>query len=163
MLCGKQKHINSLTSACFRPYVYAMHSEQPDTYGHKMGPMNSEVSSACMCTWDMEMYFLSLYAWVPTKCVHVVDVDSFRVFQLNNPLRVIDKIIGQLMNGLKQMKLHRCVNIILVGDHGTDNLTQTHTLVLLFESLFEVAFIQLCRLVACLINSNIKGTMSCPS
>jgi len=23
------------------------------------------------------------------------------------------------MNGLKQMKLHRCVNIILVGDHGT--------------------------------------------
>lgn len=28
-------------------------------------------------------------------------------------------MIGQLMNGLKQMKLHRCVNIILVGDHGT--------------------------------------------
>uniref|UniRef100_A0A665WQJ8 SMB domain-containing protein n=1 Tax=Echeneis naucrates TaxID=173247 RepID=A0A665WQJ8_ECHNA len=66
---------------CFRPYVYAMHSEQPDTYGHKMGPMSTE---------------------------------------LNNPLRVIDRIVGQLMDGLKQMKLHRCVNIILVGDHGME-------------------------------------------
>lgn len=41
-----------------------------------------------------------------------------RVFQLNNPLRLIDRVVGQLMDGLKQMKLHRCVNIILVGDHG---------------------------------------------
>ncbi|KAM7382386.1 hypothetical protein PAMP_002115 [Pampus punctatissimus] len=39
---------------------------------------------------------------------------------LNNPLRVIDRIIGQLMNGLKQMKLHRCVNVIMVGDHGME-------------------------------------------
>uniref|UniRef100_A0A8C7LDX8 Ectonucleotide pyrophosphatase/phosphodiesterase 2 n=1 Tax=Oncorhynchus kisutch TaxID=8019 RepID=A0A8C7LDX8_ONCKI len=66
---------------CFRPYVYAMHSEQPDTFGHKLGPMSTE---------------------------------------LNNPLKEIDKIIGQLMDGLKQMKLHRCVNIIMVGDHGME-------------------------------------------
>lgn len=26
-----------------RPYVYAVHSEQPDTYGHKLGPLSSEV------------------------------------------------------------------------------------------------------------------------
>ncbi|XP_055083885.1 ectonucleotide pyrophosphatase/phosphodiesterase family member 2 isoform X2 [Periophthalmus magnuspinnatus] len=64
-----------------RPYVYAMHSEQPDTYGHKMGPLSADLS---------------------------------------NPLRMIDRIVGQLMNGLKQMKLHRCVNIILVGDHGME-------------------------------------------
>ncbi|XP_072317009.1 autotaxin isoform X2 [Eucyclogobius newberryi] len=64
-----------------RPYVYAMHSEQPDTYGHKMGPLSAELS---------------------------------------NPLRMIDRIVGQLMNGLKQMKLHRCVNVILVGDHGME-------------------------------------------
>ncbi|TWW79733.1 Ectonucleotide pyrophosphatase/phosphodiesterase family member 2 [Takifugu flavidus] len=64
-----------------RPYVYAMHSEQPDTYGHKMGPMSTD---------------------------------------LNNPLRLIDRVVGQLMDGLKQMKLHRCVNIILVGDHGME-------------------------------------------
>lgn len=38
--------------------------------------------------------------------------------QLDNPLREIDNVIGQLMNGLKQMNLHRCVNVIIVGDHG---------------------------------------------
>lgn len=37
---------------------------------------------------------------------------------MDNPLRDIDNIIGQLMNGLKQMNLHRCVNVIIVGDHG---------------------------------------------
>ncbi|KAG8004828.1 Ectonucleotide pyrophosphatase/phosphodiesterase family member 2, partial [Nibea albiflora] len=39
---------------------------------------------------------------------------------LDNPLREIDNIIGQLMNGLKQMNLHRCVNVIVVGDHGME-------------------------------------------
>ncbi|KAK1789432.1 hypothetical protein P4O66_015361, partial [Electrophorus voltai] len=61
-----------------RPHVCAVHSEQPDTFGHRLGPLSNE---------------------------------------LDNPLREIDNIIGQLMNGLKQMNLHRCVNIILVGDH----------------------------------------------
>lgn len=28
-------------------------------------------------------------------------------------------MIGQLMNGLKQMNLHRCVNLVVVGDHGS--------------------------------------------
>uniref|UniRef100_A0A3Q0RZ61 Ectonucleotide pyrophosphatase/phosphodiesterase 2 n=1 Tax=Amphilophus citrinellus TaxID=61819 RepID=A0A3Q0RZ61_AMPCI len=64
-----------------RPYVYAVHSEQPDTYGHRMGPLSSE---------------------------------------LDNLLKDIDNIIGQLMNGLKQMNLHRCVNVIIVGDHGME-------------------------------------------
>ncbi|TRY83309.1 hypothetical protein DNTS_006036 [Danionella cerebrum] len=64
-----------------RPYVYAMHSEQLDSYGHKLGPHSTELNAA---------------------------------------LKDVDKTIGQLMNGLKQMKLHRCVNIILVGDHGME-------------------------------------------
>uniref|UniRef100_A0A669ELQ5 Ectonucleotide pyrophosphatase/phosphodiesterase 2 n=1 Tax=Oreochromis niloticus TaxID=8128 RepID=A0A669ELQ5_ORENI len=68
-------------SCLFRPYVYAIHSEQPDAYGHRMGPLSSE---------------------------------------LDNPLREIDNIIGQLMNGLKQMNLHRCINLIIVGDHGME-------------------------------------------
>ncbi|XP_048849969.1 ectonucleotide pyrophosphatase/phosphodiesterase family member 2-like isoform X2 [Brienomyrus brachyistius] len=64
-----------------RPYVYAVHSEQPDTFGHKLGPHSNE---------------------------------------LNNPLKEIDRVIGMLMDGLKQMNLHRCVNILLVGDHGME-------------------------------------------
>ncbi|KAA8591253.1 hypothetical protein FQN60_002196 [Etheostoma spectabile] len=50
-----------------RPYVFAVHSEQPDTFGHRLGPLSNE-----------------------------------------------------LMNGLKQMNLHRCVNVIVVGDHGME-------------------------------------------
>ncbi|XP_051925798.1 ectonucleotide pyrophosphatase/phosphodiesterase family member 2-like isoform X2 [Hippocampus zosterae] len=64
-----------------RPYVYAVHSEQPDTFGHRWGPLSNE---------------------------------------LDNTLRQIDGVIGQLMNGLKQMNLHRCVNVIVVGDHGME-------------------------------------------
>ncbi|TSL82490.1 Ectonucleotide pyrophosphatase/phosphodiesterase family member 2 [Bagarius yarrelli] len=64
-----------------RPYVYAMHSEQTDAYGHKLGPESPEIS---------------------------------------NPLKEIDRVTGQLMDGLKQMNLHRCVNIIMVGDHGME-------------------------------------------
>lgn len=33
-----------LCVVCFsRPYVYAVHSEQPDTYGHMLGPLSNEV------------------------------------------------------------------------------------------------------------------------
>ncbi|XP_034016368.1 ectonucleotide pyrophosphatase/phosphodiesterase family member 2 isoform X2 [Thalassophryne amazonica] len=64
-----------------RPYVYGVHSEQPDTFGHRLGPLSSE---------------------------------------LDEPLKEMDSIIGQLMNGLKQMNLHRCVNVIIVGDHGME-------------------------------------------
>lgn len=30
----------------------------------------------------------------------------------------MDRIMGQLMNGLKQINLHRCLNIIVLADHG---------------------------------------------
>ncbi|XP_043922856.1 ectonucleotide pyrophosphatase/phosphodiesterase family member 2 [Protopterus annectens] len=43
--------------------------------------------------------------------------------EINTPLKEIDKLVGHLMDGLKQMKLHRCVNIIFVGDHGMEDMT----------------------------------------
>lgn len=30
----------------------------------------------------------------------------------------VDRIMGHLMNGLKQINLHRCLNIIVLADHG---------------------------------------------
>lgn len=62
------------------------------------------------------MFFSGHAEWVWTLMA------PFLRFQLNIPLRMIDQIVGQLMDGLKQMKLHRCVNIILVGDHGTERI-----------------------------------------
>ena len=97
--------------AISRPYVYAVHSEQPDTFGHRLGPLSSEVSSS-LIGWK-KLHVMCLHT--DHTCLAVV------VVQLDNPLREIDNIIGQLMNGLKQMDLHRCVNIIIVGDHGRSN------------------------------------------
>lgn len=42
--------------------------------------------------------------------------------QIIASLQGVDKIIGQLMNGLKQINLHRCLNIIIVADHGNKAL-----------------------------------------
>lgn len=47
--------------------------------------------------------------------------------EMTNPLREIDKTVGQLMDGLKQLRLHRCVNVIFVGDHGMEDVTCDRT------------------------------------
>ncbi|XP_029447808.1 LOW QUALITY PROTEIN: ectonucleotide pyrophosphatase/phosphodiesterase family member 2 [Rhinatrema bivittatum] len=47
--------------------------------------------------------------------------------EMTTPLKEIDRIVGQLMDGLKQMKLHRCVNVIFVGDHGLEEATCERT------------------------------------
>ncbi|XP_067836967.1 ectonucleotide pyrophosphatase/phosphodiesterase family member 2 isoform X2 [Heptranchias perlo] len=41
--------------------------------------------------------------------------------EVTEALRTTDRIVGQLMDGLKQMNLHRCVNIIFLGDHGMED------------------------------------------
>lgn len=43
--------------------------------------------------------------------------------QLIEGIQGVDRIIGQLMNGLKQIGLHRCLNIIIVADHGKTDLS----------------------------------------
>uniref|UniRef100_A0AAQ6AE41 SMB domain-containing protein n=1 Tax=Amphiprion ocellaris TaxID=80972 RepID=A0AAQ6AE41_AMPOC len=67
----------------------------------------------------LERRILTILRWL-----HLPDHESSTHFlfgpQLDNPLREIDNIIGQLMNGLKQMNLHRCINVIIVGDHGME-------------------------------------------
>ncbi|CAB1321322.1 unnamed protein product, partial [Coregonus sp. 'balchen'] len=192
-----------------RPYVYAMHSEQPDTFGHKLGPMSTERSlqqdslqqrslqqrslqqrslqqrslqqrslqqrslqqdslqQDSLQQGSLQQHSLQQRSLQRRSLQqHSLQQDSlqqrslqqrslqqdslhqrslhqrslhqrslhqrslhqrslqqrslqivYSVLQLNNPLKEIDKIIGQLMDGLKQMKLHRCVNIIMVGDH----------------------------------------------
>lgn len=50
----------------------------------------------------------------------------FCVLQLILALQNIDRIMGQLMNGLKQIGLHRCLNIIILADHGNLTFLQGH-------------------------------------
>lgn len=38
--------------------------------------------------------------------------------QVIKALQAADKAVGMLMDGLKQRNLHKCVNLIVLADHG---------------------------------------------
>ncbi|XP_075438501.1 autotaxin isoform X5 [Ascaphus truei] len=69
-------------------------------------------------------YVYALYSEQPDTAGHKYGPFSS---EMTNPLKEIDKIVGQLMDGLKQMKLHRCVNVLFVGDHGMEDTTCERT------------------------------------
>ncbi|XP_026515689.1 ectonucleotide pyrophosphatase/phosphodiesterase family member 2 [Terrapene carolina triunguis] len=122
-----------------RPYVYAFYSEQPDAAGHRYGPFGSEESSYGSPLTPPKRPKRKITpkrrqerrVASPKKRRKVHRVDQYsaesRRNKMINPLRDIDKTLGQLMDGLKQLKLHRCVNVIFVGDHGMEDTTCERT------------------------------------
>ncbi|KAJ8353807.1 hypothetical protein SKAU_G00213740 [Synaphobranchus kaupii] len=62
--------------------------------------------------------FFTLYLEEPDKSGHNDGPVSGGVILA---IQEVDRIIGQLMNGLKQMGLHQCINIIIVADHGMED------------------------------------------
>lgn len=38
--------------------------------------------------------------------------------QVAQAIKAVDKVVGQLMNGLKQLGLLHCINVVVVADHG---------------------------------------------
>nr|BAN82022.1 phosphodiesterase [Protobothrops flavoviridis] len=67
-----------------RPDFYTLYIEEPDTTGHKYGPVSGEIIKA---------------------------------------LEMADRTLGMLMEGLKQRNLHNCVNLILLADHGMEEIS----------------------------------------
>uniref|UniRef100_A0A3Q3FAU3 Venom phosphodiesterase 1-like n=1 Tax=Kryptolebias marmoratus TaxID=37003 RepID=A0A3Q3FAU3_KRYMA len=61
--------------------------------------------------------FYTLYLEEPDKSGHSFGPVSGGII---SSIQAVDKIMGQLMNGLKQIDLHRCLNIIIVADHGME-------------------------------------------
>lgn len=61
--------------------------------------------------------------------------------QVITSLQGVDKIIGQLMNGLKQINLHRCLNIIIVADHGNKLRVKTHICHMCSKKCLHVLFV----------------------
>ncbi|XP_040909967.1 venom phosphodiesterase 1 [Toxotes jaculatrix] len=61
--------------------------------------------------------FFTLYLEEPDKSGHSFGPVSGGLIEA---IQGVDEIIGQLMNGLKQIGLHRCLNIIIVADHGME-------------------------------------------
>ncbi|KAI4876707.1 hypothetical protein NFI96_017986, partial [Prochilodus magdalenae] len=64
---------------------------------------------------DQRPDFFTLYLEEPDKSGHNYGPVSGGLI---SAIQGVDKVIGQLMNGLKQLNLHECVNIIVVADHG---------------------------------------------
>ncbi|XP_032072094.1 ectonucleotide pyrophosphatase/phosphodiesterase family member 3 [Thamnophis elegans] len=67
-----------------RPDFFTLYIEEPDTTGHKYGPVGVEIIKT---------------------------------------LQTADRILGMLMEGLKQRNLHNCVNLILLADHGMEAIS----------------------------------------
>ncbi|XP_026559381.1 ectonucleotide pyrophosphatase/phosphodiesterase family member 2 isoform X2 [Pseudonaja textilis] len=122
-----------------RPYAYAFYSDQPDMAGHRYGPFSSEESSfgspltpSKRPKRKISTKRIQKRRFAPSKRRRKVprmehlSAESRRNKMLG-PLRDIDKILGQLMDGLKQLNLHRCANIIFVGDHGMEDVTCERT------------------------------------
>ncbi|XP_043995260.1 venom phosphodiesterase 2 isoform X2 [Gambusia affinis] len=64
--------------------------------------------------------FYTLYLEEPDKSGHSFGPVSAKI---STAIQGVDKIMGQLMNGLKQIDLHRCLNIIVVADHGMEEIS----------------------------------------
>ncbi|XP_072527207.1 ectonucleotide pyrophosphatase/phosphodiesterase family member 1-like isoform X2 [Salminus brasiliensis] len=64
-----------------RPDFYTLYLEEPDSSGHRYGPVSSQVIEA---------------------------------------LIKVDGIVNLFIEGLKQRRLHNCVNLILLSDHGME-------------------------------------------
>uniref|UniRef100_A0A3Q1G9E6 Ectonucleotide pyrophosphatase/phosphodiesterase 1 n=1 Tax=Acanthochromis polyacanthus TaxID=80966 RepID=A0A3Q1G9E6_9TELE len=69
----------------------------------------------CFC--DFRGDFYTLYLDEPDTSGHRHGPGSSQVIQA---LANVDKIMGMLMDGLTEKDLHRCVNIIIVSDHGME-------------------------------------------
>ncbi|KAG8444562.1 hypothetical protein GDO86_009646 [Hymenochirus boettgeri] len=62
-------------------------------------------------------HFYTLYLEEPDHSGHEHGPVSSEVIKA---LMTVDRIVGMLMDGLKQMQLDKCINLILVSDHGME-------------------------------------------
>ncbi|KAM4028470.1 autotaxin isoform 3-T3 [Anomaloglossus baeobatrachus] len=85
-------------------------------------------------------YVYAIYLEQPDQAGHRYGPFSS---ELVNQLKDIDGVVGMLMDGLKQMKLHRCVNIIFVGDHGMEeaNCEKTEFLTAYLSNVDDFVFL----------------------
>ncbi|XP_069024727.1 venom phosphodiesterase [Embiotoca jacksoni] len=94
----------------------------PDIYQAYDGKVPFEERVFTVLKWlqlpdDQRPDFYTLYLEEPDKSGHSFGPVSGGLI---TAIQGVDKIIGQLMNGLKQIGLHRCLNIIIVADHGME-------------------------------------------
>uniref|UniRef100_A0A8C1VDN0 SMB domain-containing protein n=1 Tax=Cyprinus carpio TaxID=7962 RepID=A0A8C1VDN0_CYPCA len=105
----------------------AINGSFPDIYMNYDGKVPYEERIFSVLRWlqlpeDRRPDFFTIYLEEPDSSGHSYGPVSGGLILA---LQGVDRVIGQLMNGLKQLNLHQCVNIIIVADHGN---THTHTI-----------------------------------
>uniref|UniRef100_A0A8C6TTX8 Ectonucleotide pyrophosphatase/phosphodiesterase family member 3 n=1 Tax=Neogobius melanostomus TaxID=47308 RepID=A0A8C6TTX8_9GOBI len=102
-----------------RPDFLTFYLEEPDKSGHNYGPVSGGLASSKTKlapkprSDENKNYKNLITCHMHLKCL-------LSLSQLIEALQGVDLILGQLMNGLQQLRLHRCVNIIIVADHGME-------------------------------------------
>ncbi|KAM8884832.1 venom phosphodiesterase CdcPDE [Synchiropus picturatus] len=101
----------------------------PNIYQEYNGSVEFEERVFTVLKWlqlpeDQRPDFYTLYIEEPDKSGHSFGPVSGGVVQA---ILGVDIIIRQLMNGLKLIGLHRCVNIIVVADHGMEETSCERT------------------------------------
>nr|XP_040137994.1 ectonucleotide pyrophosphatase/phosphodiesterase family member 1 [Ictidomys tridecemlineatus] len=97
----------------------------PDIYKVYNGSIPFEERILAVLQWlqlprDERPHFYTLYLEEPDSSGHSYGPVSSEVSTF---LSVIDNMVGMLMDGLKGLNLHRCLNLILISDH---DLTGAH-------------------------------------
>uniref|UniRef100_A0A9J8CPV8 SMB domain-containing protein n=1 Tax=Cyprinus carpio carpio TaxID=630221 RepID=A0A9J8CPV8_CYPCA len=100
----------------------AINGSFPDIYMNYDGKVPYEERIFSVLRWlqlpeDRRPDFFTIYLEEPDSSGHSYGPVSGGLILA---LQGVDRVIGQLMNGLKQLNLHQCVNIIIVADHGME-------------------------------------------
>ncbi|XP_044922284.1 ectonucleotide pyrophosphatase/phosphodiesterase family member 1 isoform X1 [Mustela nigripes] len=94
----------------------------PDIYKIYNGSVPFEERILTILKWlqlpkDERPHFYTLYLEEPDSSGHSYGPVSSEVIRV---LQRVDNMVGMLMDGLKELNLHRCLNLILVSDHGME-------------------------------------------
>nr|XP_023412724.1 ectonucleotide pyrophosphatase/phosphodiesterase family member 1 isoform X2 [Loxodonta africana] len=99
-----------------------IHGILPDIYKIYNGSVPFEERILAVLKWlqlpkDERPHFYTLYLEEPDSSGHSYGPVSSEVIKA---LQRVDNMVGMLMDGLKELDLHRCLNFILISDHGME-------------------------------------------
>uniref|UniRef100_A0A452R0A9 Alkaline phosphodiesterase I n=1 Tax=Ursus americanus TaxID=9643 RepID=A0A452R0A9_URSAM len=94
----------------------------PDIYKIYNGSIPFEERILAILKWlqlpkDERPHFYTLYLEEPDSSGHSYGPVSSEVIRA---LQRVDSMVGMLMDGLQELNLHRCLNLILISDHGME-------------------------------------------
>nr|ACE75810.1 ectonucleotide pyrophosphatase/phosphodiesterase 1 (predicted) [Sorex araneus] len=94
----------------------------PDFYKIYNGSIPFEERILTVLKWlklpkDERPHFYTLYLEEPDSSGHAYGPVSSEVIRA---LQRVDNMVGMLMDGLKELNLHKCLNLILISDHGME-------------------------------------------